>query len=342
LTVAGCSEVPQAPEKRIVILTNGSSPFWDAARAGATDAERDLGLKSAGLRMVVDRNDFKVEGQLDKLKQYATTTDVVGVAISVTDAGSRAIADELRALQRAGIKVITIDSDVDRDNARDARFAYLGTDNIVAGRELGQAARSLLPDGGTYATFVGLKGAANAKERIGGFAEGTGETFQQVENLGDLGDPAVARSNVRDAVDRHPKLDMLVGIWSYNAPAIVQEVKRADIRRQVKVLAFDADPPTITGMDQGLVDVMIVQNPYLMGYLGVTLLKALVDDDQAAIAKILPDLAGKNGDLHDTGLKIVVPDSGSPLTEGLFDSNTKFLRLSEFKKWLAEHDLQGS
>src|SRR5262245_34232491 len=65
--------------KRIIILTNGNSPFWDAGAAGARDAEKDLNCAADGFRVVVDRNDFKAEGQIDKLRQYAGATDIVAV-----------------------------------------------------------------------------------------------------------------------------------------------------------------------------------------------------------------------------------------------------------------------
>ncbi len=40
-------------------------------------------------------------------------SDVAAVGISVTDRDNVAIADEMRALQKKGVKVIAIDSDLD-------------------------------------------------------------------------------------------------------------------------------------------------------------------------------------------------------------------------------------
>jgi ribose transport system substrate-binding protein len=328
--------------KRIIVLTNGNAPFWDAAAAGAKDAEQELHCAADGFRVVVDRNDFKAEGQIEKLRQYASATDVAAVAISVTDAQNAAIPDEMRKLQQAGIKIVTIDSDVNRETARDSRFAYLGTDNVVGGRELGAAAKGLLPEGGKYATFVGLKSAANAQERISGFAEGAGEKFIQAENLGDGGDEAVARSNVKDALDRHADLKLLAGIWSYNTPAIIDIVKQLNARERLKLVGFDADPPAIVGMGEGMLDVMVVQNPYQMGYQGVRILKALLTNDEATIQEMFPTRDAPDGDLFDTGLKVIVPNEGSPLTPDMFGKKTEFLKLDAFKDWLAKYHLTGS
>jgi ribose transport system substrate-binding protein len=257
----------------------------------------------------------------------------------------------MEACQQAGIKVIAIDSDVDRTSARGARFAYLGTDNVVGGQELGKAAAGIRPAGGKYATFVGLKGAANAIERISGFAQGAGDKFQQVENLGDDMDLSTALKNVKDALDRHSDLEVLVGIWAYNAHAIVDVVKQRGIRDKATIVVFDAAPKAIADMTEGNIDAMVVQNPYDMGYRGTRLMKALVEDDHATIHEMLPayDAQAKkfsdsnpDADILTTGLRVVHPDSGSPLKREAFAESTEFISLSDFKKWLADHNLTGS
>ncbi len=333
---------PPGKLKRIIVLTNGNAPFWDAGAAGANDAAKELNCEADGFQVVVERGEFDVAKQLNKLRQYAGATDIAGVALSVVDAENAAIPREMARLQKAGIKVVTIDSDVNRETARDSRFAYLGTDNIVGGRELGTAAKALLPDGGKYVTFVGVKTAANAKERIGGFAEGAGEKFTSVENLGDGGKSDVARVNVREALNRNADAKVLVGIWSYNTPAIIDIVKQLNSREKLKIVGFDAEPQAIAFMGEGMLDVMVVQNPHQMGYQGVRLLKALIQNDQKVVDEMLPDHGSSNGDLYDTGLKLIVPNEGSPLSAELFGKKTEFLKLDAFKEWLTKYNLTGS
>src|SRR5438552_1689588 len=235
-TVTGCgSSTPtskassggqaSAGEKRVIILINGNSPFWDTCRAGLQEAEKDLKLPDVGLRAVLEVNDGTPQGQLNKLRQFASQSDVAAIGISAIDAANQRIADQMRELRQKGVHIITIDSDVDREKMRDARFAYLGTDNLAGGRELGRCARYLRPEGGEYVTFVGRTGAQNAVERVNGFAEGAGEKFKRLDNMGDNNDRTRAQENVRNAMTNHPGLNVLVGIWSYNAPAIVDVVK---------------------------------------------------------------------------------------------------------------------
>jgi ribose transport system substrate-binding protein len=57
---------------------------------------------------------------------------------------------------------------------------------------------------------------------------------------------------------------------------------------------------------------------------------------------MLPNLGQPDGDIYDTGLKVVVPDEGSPLKAEMFEKKTQFLKLGEFRQWLTEHNLTGS
>ncbi len=329
-------------KKRIVILTNGDHPFWDACEAGAKEAEKELKLADSGLEVSFQRANFTVPGQVDKLRQYSLETDIAGVGISVYDDTSPAIADELKKLKEMGIKIVTIDGDVDRTRYRDVRFAYLGTDNAIGGKELGRSAKALRPDGGKFAVFVGNEGNANAKGRISGFIEGAGDKFQKVELLNDSGKPEVARKNVRDALDRHPEIDTLVGIWAYNGPAIVDVVEERGLLKKATLVTFDADTGSIKSMEDGKLDVMVVQNPFNMGFQGVRLLKALVQDDQAVIKEMYPNHGQPDGDLFSTGLKVVVPDSGSPIKKDMLEPATELLKFSEFRDWLKQYKLKCS
>lgn len=340
LTFAGCASETPTATKRIILLTNGNSPYWDAARAGMKDAETEFKLNDAGLRAVMEVNDGTPQGQLDKLRQFASQGDVVAVGVSAIDANNAAIADTLREMQKKGVKIVTIDSDVDRAKYRDARFAFIGTDNLAGGRELGVCAKNLRPEGGGYVTFVGRTGAQNAIERVGGFATGAGESFKSLDNMGDEMDRTRARDNVRNAIQNHAeKLKAVVGIWSYNAPAIVDVVKEMNKRKELTVVAFDAEPVAISQMADGMIDAMVVQNPYQMGYQGVKALKALVEGDKATLDQTF---TGAEKDIYDTGLKVVVPDANSPLKKEMFGPKTEFLTLAQFREWLAKYKLTGS
>jgi ribose transport system substrate-binding protein len=340
LTMVGCGDAKPGV-RRIIILTNGTGPFWDACRAGIDEANKDFKLADAHLEASMDSNDGKLASQLEKLRQYGTQSDIAGIAISAIQADNATVAEVLHELKKKGVAVITIDSDVDRSKFRDARTAFIGTDNLQGGIELGKAARSLLPEGGDYVTFTANSVAQNGKERIAGFAEGAGDKFKAVDGMLDDFDRPKARENVRNAIVNHPKLTALVGIYSYNAPAIVEVLEETKKQNEVKAVVFDAEPGTIEHMGKGKVDVMVVQNPYQMGYQGVRLLQALATKNTAVEKEMLPNLGKENGDIFDTGLKVVVPND-STIKKDLFAKKTEFLKYDDFKAWLDKYKLTGS
>ena len=87
---------------------------------------------------------------------------------------------------------------------------------------------------------------------------------------------------------------------------------------------------------------MVVQNPYEMGYLSMKLLKAMHEKDTATIAKMFPNDGKQDGDIYNTGLKVIVPDSKSPLKAEMFSPGTEFMMLSKFQEWLKKYSLEGS
>ena len=347
LVLTGCGDAGTSSSndgrglKRIVFLNNTNSPFWDACRAGIKKAEKDLKLADAGLSADMDVNNGKPEGQIAKLRQYQTEPDIVAVAISPMVASNVAVAEELRKLRKKGVQVICVDNDVDREKFRDCRQFYLGTDNIKGGRELGVCAKQLRPEGGKYVQFVGDLGAQNAMERMQGFSEAVGDKFEEVDRMADAAKRDKARENVRNAIRNNPDLAVLVGIWSYNAPAIVDVVKELE-RPEITVVTFDAEELAIDAMEDGHIDAMVVQNPFEMGYQLVRVSKALIEKDDKTIAELFPRLGEEDGDLYETGLKVVVPDKSSPLKKEMFNEKTEFLTLDEFKQWLEEYNLTSS
>ena len=337
---------PESNAKRIILLTNGDDPFWDAARKGIEKAAEEFNLADSNLQATMDKGNFSEGAQIDKLNQYATQTDIAAVAISPVDAKNKGIADAMKVLRDKGVHVITIDSDMDD---KSCRFAYIGTNNIIGGRELGKAAKGLRPEGGKYATFVGVKTVANAIERIGGFAEGAGELFVSRDSLADDGDENLAQENVKVALNNNSDIDTLVGIWAYNAHAIVQVVKERGLSDNMTIVVFDAAQLALEHLKNGDIDAMVVQNPYQMGFRGTQLMKALIEDDQATITEMYPnydassnEFSGEGADIYTTELRVVVPDEGSPLSADMFNSDTKFFKYSEFQNWLRDRGLKSS
>lgn len=331
-----------AGTKRIVLLNNTDSPFWDAARAGIQKAAEDLKLAEAGFTAGMDSNDGTEPGQVEKLRQYGTQSDIAAVIISPISSTNPAIAEELAKLSKKGIIIGCFDSDLSEKN-RSVREFYVGTNNVTGGKVLGTAAKVIKPNA-PYAQFVGTDSQQNAIERMDGFTSVYGVESQKDRKLDDA-DRSRARDNVRDVMAKYPDLGMLVGIWSYNAPAIVDVVTEKNARSKFAIVTFDAEQLAIQQMSEGMIDVMVVQNPFGMGYDSVKYVLAKLQGDEATMEELFPKMGEPGGDIRDTGLKVVAPNSGSPLTKEAFKDygpSVEFLNLSEFQDWLTKYKLTSS
>jgi ribose transport system substrate-binding protein len=241
----------------------------------------------------------------------------------------------MRDLKKAGKVVIAIDS----DGQPDTRRAYIGTFNRKAGEVAGQAARTLRPQGGKVVAFVGTAAAANAIERREGFFAGAGEGFRvgkdrdAVEVLEDGTDLARAQANVQTAISKYPDVGVFLGLWSYNAHRIAEEVaKFPELRKKVTIVTFDLDELAGQDVAAGRIDATVCQNPYEIGRQGVHLLKALINNDEKALAGLLP----KGAKMIDTGLRVVVPSSDSPV------KGDNVLTIDAMKSWLASKGLRST
>ena len=263
LTTCGGAENESQP-LRLAFVTNSSSDFWALARAGIRQAESEFDV----------RVDFQVPGRGTAAEQRQIIESLIakgvaGMAVSVLDPlGAVGILDEAASY----MPVITQDSDCPDSK----RIAYIGTDNVEAGRVAGRKLVELLPDGGEVALFVGKLDVANARDRRSGIEqEVEAQGIEIVETFTDEVSRPVAQSNVRNALEKYPDLDALVGLWSYNTPAIVKVVEEKGIIGKVKIVGFDEEDVTLDAIEQGVVAATVVQQPYEFGYRSIRALAQL-------------------------------------------------------------------
>jgi ribose transport system substrate-binding protein len=333
--------------KRFIFLTNGDDPFWDACNAGLQDGAKAFDCEAAGIKVVMEKNNGTAQGQIDKLRQFASQSDIAGVAVSVIQADNAAIIEEMKNLQKKGVKIITVDGDANLEKFPDARPYYIGTNNNVGGEVLGQACRELLKarsvDTGGYVQFAGFTDNDNARSRMNGFKKAVGDEYTEKDRMPDEMNLSRARDNVRNALNNHPDTVALVGIWAYNAPAIAEVVEERKVRDKTTIVTFDAQAIAIEHMTAGRIDAMVVQNPFEMGRQAVRLLKAMHEGDDKVVAEMFPNHGQAGGDIYTTGLRLVVPDEGSPLKSENYDAEVvEYIPLSKFQEWLKKYNLTSS
>lgn len=256
--------------RTLAFVTNLPADFWNIAKAGIEVADQEL-------------PDYRVEfrtGDGTAAKQKEIVEDllvkgVVGIAISPVDAGN-----QTAMLDSAAGKALLVCQDSDAPASK--RAFYLGTDNVAAGREAGKLIREALPAGGKIMVFVGKKDQQNAQERFRGLQEAVKDSQITILDLRtDDGDRARAKANAADTLVKHPDVAGMVGLWAYNAPAILSALKDAGQVGKVKVVAFDEEDETLAGVKAGTVHGTVVQQPYEFGYQSVKLMARHLAGDTA-------------------------------------------------------------
>ena len=258
---------------KLAFVTNNSSDFWTIARRGMEKADAELPDVEAEFRIDADGTAAEQQRIVDDL----LTKGVNGIAISPVDPQNQtALLDA--AAKRA--VVFTQDSDAPQT----ARTCYIGTDNVAAGRQAGQLIRDAIPEGGPVMLFVGKLDARNAQERIQGIKEVlAGSNIRIVDVRTDDADEVRAKANAADTLVRYPDIKGMVGLWSYNGPAIVNSVREAGKAGRVRIITFDEADETLAGIKDGAIYGTVVQQPYEFGYQAIKRMAQAVRGDTSFI-----------------------------------------------------------
>src|SRR3989441_1404765 len=141
-----------------------------------------------------------------------------------------------------------------------------------------------LPQGGKIMVFVGTLDAANAQQRYQGLKEALqGSNIQILDARTDSTDRVRAKSNAADTLVNQPDIAGMVGLWSYNGPAIVGAVRDAGKTGKVKIVAFDEEDETLNGIKDESIYATVVQQPFEFGYQSMKLIAKLLDGDRSGI-----------------------------------------------------------
>jgi ribose transport system substrate-binding protein len=258
--------------RRLAFITNNASDFWTIARRGTEKADAEL----ADVTVEFQIPDGSAAGQ-KRIVDDLLAKGIDGIAISPVDP-----ANQTAMLDDAARQTLVFTHDSDAPNSK--RECYVGTDNVAAGRQAGELIKEALPQGGSIALFVGKLDARNAQERLQGIKEAiAGTKIQILDVRTDDVDRVRAKANVSEMIVAHPDIAALVGLWSYNGPAILNAVRDAGKVGQLKIIAFDEEDETLTGVKSGAIVGTVVQQPYEFGYQAITLMAKVLNGDRSGI-----------------------------------------------------------
>ncbi len=260
---SGPAPASAAPRPKIVVIGKSMNPYWTNVEKGVLVAGRDLGVDAT---LVVPPQE-NVAAQIQLMETYIAQR-VTGIAIAPSN--PEALEQVMRKATGAGIIVTTLDTPpVDGSVSN----AYIGTDNLAAGRIAGETMARLLPKGGKVGIVRGSDTALNALQRTDGFkAAVAGSGIEALPPLNDREDAAVALQLSNSILLTHPDLAGAFGVYAYNGPAWATAIGEANAAGEIKVVCFDATSDSISGIKTGSIDAVVAQREYDMGYQSVQII----------------------------------------------------------------------
>jgi ribose transport system substrate-binding protein len=285
-------------ELKLAFVTNNNSDFWTIARKGVEKADSELADVSAEFKITSDGSAAEQKRIIDDL----LTRGVNGFAISPVDP-----TNQTGLINDAAKKALIFTQDSDAPDSD--RACYVGTDNIAAGRQAGNLIKEVLPQGGKIMLFVGSLDARNAHERIQGIKEVLKDSKVQIIDIRtDDTDSARAKANAADTIVKYADVKALVGLWSYNGPAILSAVKDAKKVGQIKIISFDEAEDTLAGIREGAIYATVVQQPFEFGYQAIKLMAQALKGDKSFIPAnkqiIVPTLVVNKANVEEFSAKL--------------------------------------
>ena len=263
-----------AAELRFAIVPKSmNNPYFDLSRDGCMAEAAKLGVQCIYQGPVTQEPATQVQIIQDMISRH-----VDGIAISVADAAS--VARVIRQARAAGIDVITFDADAPSSK----RQAYVGTNNMELGKQLGQALVKVHSQPGTYALVSGGPAARNLAERVDGVrsvlnAAGWHEVGGSPTFCND--DSALGVQQMQDLMTANPNLTAIVpvGGWPlFTGEAYVRFASKLKPQMQAgkfAIVSADTLPVEIQMLKDGYVDELVGQRPREMGAKAMDMLLAL-------------------------------------------------------------------
>lgn len=171
----------------------------------------------------------------DAVRHAATPADDIGLPIDDTDA------IVLPPLEGKGAETLRLMARRRRipflaESAPQAGGTYLGSDNIAAGRDLGEAAARHLKGriGSARILIVSLEALPNTRARCDGFLAGFADAFDGTVRHWRVDGRGVFRSALRaslDALQAHPDINVLFGVNDHSILAAIEASDRLGLDR---------------------------------------------------------------------------------------------------------------
>ncbi len=242
------------------VAKSQGNPVFEAAKVGALDAAREIGLRH-GVAIKIDwraPNEEDAQKQAELIEQLLLT-GVHGLSVSCSDANK--LTDAINKAVKSGVPVATFSSDA----AASQRLVAVGIDDFKCGEQTMDELAKLLKGKGVVAAIDGNPNAPNLQQRAAGFRKAAkkypGIIVRGVFYHKETPQDAVAR--IEQVNQANPDLTgwAFLGGWPLFTDNALKWAPGA-----IQCVSVDALPRQLGYVRSGHVQMLLSQDVYVWGY----------------------------------------------------------------------------
>ena len=272
LAFSGCNRnnaagTTGAPRVAFVMKTLNHPFFLDMQRGAQEAAQR------AGLELVVQA----AEREIDVEKQMQIIENLLQTAVKVlivTPSGSREIASAIAKANRAGVRVIVVDTRVDPKAIADNNLkieSFIGSDNYEGGRMAGDYLATITGGKARIGVLEGIPGHETGDSRLRGFRDAiqphAGLTIVASQPANWERDQGF--TVFQNMVQAHSDIDALFACSDLMALGAIEAIAAAGRANRIRVVGFDALDDARKAIAAGTMEASVAQSPRDMGRIAV-------------------------------------------------------------------------
>jgi ribose transport system substrate-binding protein len=298
LLAGGCGK--QQKERIAVIPMGRSHLYWQSIHAGAIAAARELNVDIVWNGTATETD---YSGQL-QIADAMINQRVDAIAIAPID--RTAMVSVVERAAREKIPVVIFDSGINTENI----LAQVSTDNYQGGVLGAERIGKILGGKGKVAMVAVQPGSTSTVLREQGFEETLRKEFpgiQIVDKRFGMADFAKSLAAAENMLTAHPDMDAMFASNETSTVGAAQALKGR--KGRVRLVGFDSSPTLLDDLQSGLIDALVVQDPFKMGYESVQTAVKKLRGGTPEKKQNMPPLLVTKDNLNDAGVqKQLKPD----------------------------------
>ncbi len=244
--------------------------YWDMCADGIKAADEEFGTET----QVVGTSDASmIVSAMATNMETAIASHPDGI---LAYCGLEIMPPLIKTSTEAGVPVLAVDSDAPDSD----RIGYVGTNPYNAGYASGEALLEAA-DGKPIkiAVIMSSISAEKEMEEVEAFKDAVKDADVEIiateESNADL---VTGVTKMEALVQTYPEMNAVLGTSAYDVQAAAKVKEEMGLDDMI-LIGYDDQEETLNYIRKGVIDAIIVQDPYMMGYLGVKTLKEYLDND---------------------------------------------------------------